>query len=256
MSRKRFAVFLAFVVIAAAAAGYCAFLLISRKNNEEAYEAIRQTAEASQEPQSEETSSQAAAESEKPVIPIDFAVLQAKNPDIYAWITIPDTAVDYPLVQSAADNSYYLNHTVEGASGYPGSIYTESCSGKDFSGFGTIIYGHDMRDGSMFGGLRQYRDPSYLDAHRDIVIYTPTEILNYRIFAAVVYSDAYLPQKFNFTLESGRSAFLDSILNNRDLNSQVLTDIPVDTSSRIITLSTCIGSQPDNRYLIEAVYVN
>ena len=82
-------------------------------------------------------------------IPINFEELQAKNPDIYAWIQIDGTNINYPLVQSATDNEYYLNHTIEGQEGYPGSIYTENGNTKEFTEFNTVIYGHDMKDGSI-----------------------------------------------------------------------------------------------------------
>ena len=66
-------------------------------------------------------------------IPIDFAQLQAQNPDIYAWIQIDGTNINYPVAQSATDNEYYLNHTIEGQEGYPGSIYTENWNTKEFT---------------------------------------------------------------------------------------------------------------------------
>ncbi len=67
------------------------------------------------------------------ICPIDFEELQEMNPDIYAWIEIPGTQINYPIVQSAGDDDYYLNHTIEGEEGYPGSIYTESLNAKGFS---------------------------------------------------------------------------------------------------------------------------
>ena len=84
---------------------------------------------------------------------IDFETLQAENSDIYAWIQIPGTLVDYPILQHPTDDSYYLNHTPEGVSGLPGSIYTESVHPKDFSAPLTVIYGHNMRNDTMFGSL-------------------------------------------------------------------------------------------------------
>ena len=98
-------------------------------------------------------------------IPIDFDVLQQQNPDIYAWIQIEGTNINYPIVQSPTDDSYYLMRTVDRQEGYPGSIYTEKCNAKDFKDFNTLIYGHDMADGSMFQNLHKYSDPNYMNEH-------------------------------------------------------------------------------------------
>lgn len=253
MLNKRGLSFLACLLAAAAAIGYASFYYASLAHQENSYEKLQQQVVSSQAvsslslPEEPETSAVH--------IPIDFQQLQEENPDAYAWITIPDTEVNYPILQSATDNSYYLNHTIDGVSGYPGSIYSENMDARDFSDFNTILYGHDMKDGSMFGGLKKYRDPEYLLTHRDITIYTPTEMRTYRIFAAVVYSDAYIPAAYDETTEEGRGAFLESLKNTHNISSQYYDDVSVDSSSRILTLSTCIGGQPNLRYLIEAVYV-
>jgi hypothetical protein len=136
-------------------------------------------------------------------IPIDFAAAQQQNPDIYAWLRIPGTAVDYPILRRADDDNYYLDHNLDGSAGYPGCLYTQSCDAADFSDFNTVVYGHNMKNGTMFGGLKQYRDGDYLAAHRQIIVYTPTEKRVYTIFAAVVYSDAYLPARYDDTLRPG-----------------------------------------------------
>ena len=68
--------------------------------------------------------------------------------------------MNYPIVQSAYD-SYYLNHMIDGKEGYPGSIYTEKINAKTFSDFNTVIYGHDMKDGSMFKDLHKFEDATF-----------------------------------------------------------------------------------------------
>ncbi len=251
-SKRKLAVF-ACLLAAAAAVGYAAFYYTSLARKKDSYERLQQRVVSA----SAAAPAASPAETEAPAadIPIDFAQLRRENPDAYAWIVIPDTQVNYPILQSATDNRYYLDHTIDGASGYPGSIYSENTDAQDFSDFNTILYGHNMKDGSMFGGLKQYRDPEYLQAHRDITVYTPTEKRVYRIFAAVVYSDAYIPAAYDEATEEGRSTFLESLKNTHSISSQYFDDVPVDSSSRILTLSTCIGGQPNHRYLIEAVYV-
>ena len=97
---------------------------------------------------------------------VDFADLQANtNEDIYAWICIPDTAIDYPILQHPTDNTYYLNYNLDGSRGYPGCIYTEDYNARDFSDPVTVLYGHNMKNGTMFAGLHKYGDSEYMDSH-------------------------------------------------------------------------------------------
>lgn len=182
-----------------------------------------------------------------PEIPVNFNDLWNINPEIYAWIEIPGTEVNYPIAQSSSDNSYYLDHTIEGIAGYPGSIYTEAVNSKDFKDFNTVIYGHDMEDGSMFGGLYLFRDENYLKEHETLMIYTPNQRLTYRIFTALTYDDRHIMGSFDFSDILQREEYLASIGNS---------DSEIRSDSRIITLSTCIGGQPNNRLLVEAVLVN
>lgn len=187
------------------------------------------------------------------VSPIDFEALWAVNEDIYAWIEIVDTDIAYPVLQHPTDNNYYLNHTPEGRSGFPGSIYTFNVNAKDFSDFNTLIYGHRMNNGTMFSNLHFYRDESYLKEHRIIKIYLPDRELTYTVFAAVVYDDRLITSYYDFSDPDSCGAFLESIYGNRDLNSHILAEPPVTVEDRIITLSTCIKGQEQNRYLVVAV---
>ena len=82
----------------------------------------------------------------KPEIPIDFSALQEKNPDIYAWVKIDGTTVDYPICQNFEDDNYYLTHTWERAEAADGAIFTQACNSKNFTDFNTVVYGHQMGD--------------------------------------------------------------------------------------------------------------
>ena len=116
---------------------------------------------------------------------IDFDTLQEKNPDVYAWIQIPGTLVDYPILQHPTDRLYYLNHTIDGTAGLPGSIYSEAIHPKDFSAPMTVLYGHNMRNGTMFGSLHDYEDPAELTEAPYVYSYLPEKTLVYQVFAAV-----------------------------------------------------------------------
>ena len=192
---------------------------------------------------------------EKPDIPIDFQALQRENPDVYAWIRIPDTTIDYPILQSSTDNDYYLFHTLEGKSGYPGSIYTENYNKKDFSDFNTVIYGHKMRNHTMFADLEYYEDLDYLKQHNMITIYTPDHIRTYQVFAAVTYDNRHIMYSFDFVNQEQRQAYLDSLKAVRNMATCWDESVSVTTEDKIITLSTCNGNE-NQRFLVEAVLID
>ena len=228
------------IVIMIACIIYIAIHQISKSQNENIYESLKETVE---DPELE--------------IPIDFETLQTDiNPDIYAWIRIPDTEIDYPVAQSEDDDTYYLDYTIENVKGYPGSIYTEMKNSKDFSDFNTVIYGHNMGDGTMFGNLKLFRDSEYLSEHPEITIYTEESILTYKIFAVVTFSDRHILNTYNYETDEGKNEFLTDIYNVRDFDSQILTEIPVTTEDKILTLSTCIKYQRNDRLIIGAVLVD
>ena len=196
-------------------------------------------------------------ETDPPVeIPIDFDSLQEQNPDVYAWITVPGTQIDYPILQSPDDNSYYLTHTIDGEEKTGGAIFTENYNHTDMEDPNTVIYGHDMRNGSMFQNLLNYQDREFFDENREVIIYTPDAIRHYKIFAAYLYDDRHLLQSFNFHNTDVYRQYLDSIFSIRDMNACIDTSVEVDTDDKIITLSTCYGSQSDRRYLVQAVLVS
>ncbi len=189
-------------------------------------------------------------------IPVDFKSLKEDNPDIYAWITIPGTEIDYPVVQSSTDNAYYLNHSVDYEESSAGAIFTENYNSRDFSDFLTVLYGHNMKSGAMFAGLRNYEDNSFFETHRDVTIYTPDAIRKYRVFAAYVEDDRHLLYYYNQgQTPEDRRAFLDDAAARRDLQSIYDADVPVDENSRILTLSTCHRMGDHYRFLVHACLV-
>ncbi len=185
------------------------------------------------------------------VIPVDIEELKEINPDIYAWLYIPGTEVDYPILQS--DNAgYYLNHDSEGNRSATGAIYTENLNNKEFEDFNTVIYGHNMKNGSMFGGLHSYEDPDFFDEHRTIYVYTSSYVIKYTVFAAYRYDDRHILKSFDFNDENVKKKYIDYIFEMKNLYSTVKNDQNVDIDSNILTLSTCCGDD-DERWLVQAV---
>ena len=189
-------------------------------------------------------------------IPIDFAALQQQNPDVYAWIQVPGTEVDYPILQSSNDNTYYLNHTIDGEEKKEGAIFTENYNTKTFEDPNTVIYGHDIKNGSMFQSIHKYMDRSFFDNNRNIVIYMPDQILHYKIFAAYLTDNKHLLMNYNFWSKDEYQQYLNSIFSMRDMNAFIDTSTEVTTEDKIITLSTCYAGISTQRYLVQAVLVS
>jgi len=188
-----------------------------------------------------------------PVPPPD-AYFEAKkiNSDVYAWIEIPDTNVNYPILQGGPNDEYYLEHTIDGKKGYPGTIYTEKVNSKDFTYYNTLIYGHNMKDGTMFKHLHKFEDQKFFDEHEYINIYTETGKYVYRIYAAVTYDNRHIMWAFNFKENiEDRTAFIQSLDTGESANS-FRKGMTIGENSKLITLATCIGGRPDHRWIVVA----
>lgn len=241
---------------------------LDEKNAGKGYEEIRNEAAVTVEPEpkiTEEPVQEPEAQPEEdagseavrePVeVPIDFDALQSKYPDIYAWITIPGTDIDYPIVQREGDNSYYLNHTVEGEKKIEGAIFTEDYNRKDFTDPNTIIYGHNMKNGSMFRQLHNYEDRKFFRENQEVLIYQPETILHYQIFAAYVFDSRHLMLSYDFSDSDVYGAYIESIFDKKEMGNNIDDSVDVTCEDRIITLSTCNGND-DQRYIVQAVLLS
>ncbi len=187
-----------------------------------------------------------------PANPINFKEIQEKNPDACAWIQIPGIdVIDYPIMQSSieADDNYYLDHNIDGVQKRAGSIYIQKLNHKDFSDRNTLIYGHNMLNGTMFGQLKKFRNKEFFQQNRKIFIYTPGHILEYEIISAFVYDDRHIMNSFNFNVENECQEFFDTCINPTSFTKQVLDGATLTTDDKIITLSTCTGNDTE-RYLV------
>ena len=187
---------------------------------------------------------------------IDWDELHSQNPDIYAWIYIPGTNIDYPILQHPEEKSYYLNHNIDGSEGYPGCIYTQNVNSTDWTDPNTVIYGHNMNNGSMFHDLHRFEDAVFFDETQYLFIYTPERNLVYEIFAAYPFSNIDLMMCFDYSTPEALLVYFDGIWTNRSMTSHFRDSIVLYGDSRIITMSTCIGGQLDMRYLVQAVLLN
>ena len=187
---------------------------------------------------------------------IDWNELHGQNPDIYAWIYVPGTNIDYPILQHPDEKSYYLNHNIDGSEGYPGCIYTQNVNTKDWTDPNTVIYGHNMNNGSMFHDLHRFEDAVFFDETQYLFIYTPERTLVYEIFASYPFSNIDLIMCFDYSTPEALLVYFDGIWTNRSMTSHFRDSVVLYGDSRIITMSTCIGGQPDMRYLVQGVLLN
>ena len=151
-------------------------------------------------------------------IPVDFDELQAMNPDIYAWVTIPDTDISYAVLQRDGDDDqeYYSKHSENGAYYSGGSIFSQDYNQKDFSDPMTVLYGHNLRNGRMFAQLNDFSDAEVFEAHRYIYIYVQAQ---------------------------------------KSLQANFRTDAWPEPGDRVLTLSTCFRGDNHQRYLVQGKLV-
>ncbi len=190
--------------------------------------------------------------------PVDFKTLQQGNEDIYAWIKIDGTEIDYPIVQSPNDDDFYLRHSAYDKSWIAsGAIYTQGANSKDFSDPVTVIYGHNGYRETMFTALHEFEDKEFFDSHEYFYIYMPGRKLTYQVVSAFKYDDRHIMNSFNFVIPQDLQAFQDTVTNPASALKNVRTqlDTQIDSQSKIVVLSTCITNQENNRYLVCGVLV-
>ena len=186
---------------------------------------------------------------------INFTELWKINPDIYAWIKVPNTLVDYPVLQYDGDDTFYLNHNVYRQYAFAGSIYTESLNKKDFSDPNTVLYGHNMLNGTMFRSLHNFRDPYFFANNEYIYVYLPERTLTYHIFSAYEYDDRHILYSFDFNDEDVFRDYLEYAQHPEFSMTYNIRELNVTTDDKIITLSTCMDSIDTSRYLVQGVLV-
>ena len=187
---------------------------------------------------------------------IDFERLHRDvSEHIYAWIYIPNTNINYPVFQHPTDNAYYLEHNVDGSEGYPGCIYTENYNSKDFSDPQTVIYGHNMRDGTMFSDLHKYEEQDFFDENRYVYIYTEDTVLVYKIFAAYQTNNAHQLLNFDFSREENLLSYLENVRSLVTEQKIFDDDVVFSGDDKVLTLSTCVMKERQFhlRYLVQAL---
>ncbi len=181
---------------------------------------------------------------------VEFDKLKEMNEDVIAWIAFDNLDISYPVLYSG-DNGYYLRRTFNRTNNTAGSIFMEAANEPDFSDYHTILYGHNMKNGSMFGKLKKYQEQEFYEENQYFTIYTQEAAYRFRIFSVQtvpvddeIYTVGFGPdEEFKrFALELKENSLYD-------------TGVEVTGEQKIITLSTCTYSD-ELRFVVHGVCVD
>lgn len=187
---------------------------------------------------------------------VDWDALRAVNPDIVAWVYVPDSPINYPVVQGD-DNEEYLHKAFDGSTGWlasAGTIFLDSTNSSDFSDRNSALYGHHMNDGSMFASLSDWQNNDEFNAHRDIYVLTPQGNYRLKTFALVkTTGDDALVQTTFSSDESYQSYIQDKL--DRSVTTQQGEMLSAADIRQSMLFSTCEYSQADGRAVLFAAVV-
>ena len=184
---------------------------------------------------------------------VNWEYLTSVNSDVIGWLYCPDTPINYPVVQTT-DNDFYLHRGfTDKQQNVAGTLFADTvCTlGSNYNNF--IIYGHNMKDGSMFASLQKYVDSSYYDQHQVMYYYTPERDYRVDLIAAHIVESTLTNYPFYFSGDGDYQGYLNDITSH----SFFATHAPVSTQYQLITLSTCdySGGYADPRFLVQGLLV-
>ena len=182
-------------------------------------------------------------------IPVDFDALHAMNPDIYAWIEIPDTDISYAVLRREGDNNYYMNHAENGSYYSGGCIFSDDFNSPDMTDPVTILYGHNLRNGTMFAKLNDFVDTGVFSDHRYMYLYRPDRALVYEIFSAAPHSNEQILAEHDFTDREAYTAFFADVASVSS-SAQRREDSFPTFGDRVLILSTCFRVNNQQRFLV------
>lgn len=178
----------------------------------------------------------------------DLGALREVNSEVLAWVDIPGTELSYPVLQTG-DNQYYLNHTWQNEKNSVGAVFMEHTCAPDLTDFHTILYGHRMRNGSMFGMLKHYEEQSFWEEHPQVYLVTDGGVYLYDIFSAFEVGTREIVYRLDLEESGLEEEFISFCLDN----SVIDTGIVPEAGDRILTLSTCTGRGHATRWIVQGV---
>lgn len=186
--------------------------------------------------------------------PIDFEKIRKDAPDVFSWLKIDGTDIDYPVVFREGDNSYYLRKNIYGKYDRNGSLFIEDYNKTDFNDPVTIIYGHHMSSGEMFGKLQEiYTNPETFGTHQKITVYTPEKMLSYRVFCAVPLDNSHILYYHNFNNSLVFEKYFKEVYETRSLMAVFDETVTIKPGNKVLMLSTCFETDYSRRFVVMAV---
>ena len=177
---------------------------------------------------------------------IDFKKLKSQNQDIAGWIYIRGTTIDYPIVQGK-DNEEYLHQDFNKKKSSSGTIFLDNNCKKDFTSDNNIIYGHHMKNGTMFAQLFKFREKSFLKKHNEIMIFTPDRTIHLKVISAYA-QKAQNKIPVTFANDKQKKAYIKKI---ESMSEQTIKTSRIN-DSHIYTFVTCSYEGEDNRTYVHA----
>lgn len=178
----------------------------------------------------------------------DFTKLVELNDLSIGWITIDGTAIDYPVVQGD-DNSYYLTHDYNNSPSIQGSIFMDYRNQEDFADNHIILYGHNMKNGTMFHDLNKYKDENYLYEHRYINLYGKTGYYKWEVFSTYNTDPRFNYIQTEFGTSEQYLSFINQLRSESDFSYK---GEPLSDKDKVLTLSTCSQGLKDGRRVVHA----
>lgn len=181
-------------------------------------------------------------------ITVDFDALFAESENVVGWLYCEDTNINYPVMQGE-DNDYYLHHSYNGENSRAGAIFVDAINRPDFADSNTIIYGHHMKNGSMFAHLADWSDREFFEAHPVMWLLTPEQNYKVDLFAGFLTSAG----SDTYTIFTGACPEFDDYLAEVLAASDVQTEVETPGDGHYIMLSTCEYNYGDARYVLHGM---
>jgi sortase B len=192
-----------------------------------------------------------AADSEQPPISIDFEKLQNEYPNVAGWLYCEDSVINYPIMKGS-DNDYYLHHSYDGSYSSSGALFIDAENLDDFQDYNTIIYGHHMKNGSMFASLSKWAEQDYYDSHKVMWLLTPNQ--NYKIILFSEYTTSAYSDTYRIFREPGEE-FSDYLVKSAQYSNFSMPETEIYADSHYVLLSTCAYVFDNARYVVHGMLV-
>ncbi len=180
-------------------------------------------------------------------VDVNFDLLRQMNASAVGWLYCEGTPINYPVVQSS-DNAYYLNHLYDNQSNSSGAIFMDAMNDPELTDINTVIYGHNMKNGTMFASLQNYDKQRYYEQHP--TMYYITADHDYRIDVFAAYETTGNSEAFTMFFDSPKTydGYLHWVWDHSKIDT---SGLPMTTDDNIVTLSTCSYGYNNARYVVQ-----